>query len=135
MSSSLSLFPALPSQLRTYVSVTTGVEDMSVNTYAVSSLGVWTKSTIAADSVSGGIYADLGKIVFHDPVAYAADDTSSPDVDVRKVRPVRTDGLTLPADSLYVPLGTRVKDTLGATTTAIPACWIGLNASGTIGHS
>lgn len=131
MSSALRNFPALPSQLRTYVSVTDAA-DVSLYSYTVDSEGVWTDSSFAGVTVSNEIYEDLGKVVFHDPVAYAADPTSTPPVDVRKMRVLSTDGLIAVGSEVYLPLGTRVRDTTGMTSSDIPTCWVGLNASGTI---
>jgi hypothetical protein len=134
MSSSLTVFPALPSNLRTYVSATVTAGD-DVSFYSVTD-GVWSGTNTTAVSISGKIYEDLGKVVFHDPVAYATSATSTPPVDVRKIREVSSDGkITVGAD-FYASLGTRVRDTRNVTagSRAIEPCWFGLNASGTIGR-
>ena len=133
MSSALRIFPALPSNLRTYVSATQA-KSSDINQWTVDSDGVWSSTAVSGDDVSNTIYEDLGKVVFHDPVAYAADATSSPAVDVRKIREVSSDGKITVGSAFYASLGTRVKDTLGATSSAIEPCWFGLNASGTIGR-
>ena len=132
--SSIRLFPSLPSQLRTYVSVTTVdmSNDFTVPSYEVTALGAWSTVDLSARSLSGAVYADLGKVVFHNPVAFATLSSSTPPVDVRKIRPVTADGKTTTGDSFYAPLGTRVKDPSGLTTTPIPGCWIGLNATSTV---
>jgi hypothetical protein len=134
MSSSLTVFPALPSNLRTYVSATT-TEQPTVKYYTVSN-GVWSATTVSGDEIDGVIYEDLGKVVFHDPVAYATSATSTPPVDVRKIRKVSTDGKIAVGAEFYASLGTRVRDTRNETaaTLAIEPCWFGLNASGTIGR-
>ena len=134
MSSALRVFPALPSNLRTYVSATVAASDQDVNIYEVDTAGVWSSTAVSGNTLSNNIYEDLGKVVFHDPAAYAEDPSSTPLVDVRKIREVSSDGkITVGAD-FYASLGTRVKDTLGATSSAIEPCWFGLNASGTIGR-
>ena len=135
MSSTLRVFPALPSNLRTYVSATTSAStQFTVTRWSVSG-GVWDGSdTVSGSTLAGKIYEDLGKVVFHDPAAYAEDSTSSPPVDVRKIRLVSTDGKITVGAEFYASLGTRVKDTLGETTSAIEPCWFGLNASGTVGR-
>mgnify|MGYP007022321749 CR=1 FL=1 len=134
MSSSLRLFPAMPSNLRTYVAATTEHTTQNVTKWEVSVAGVWSSTTVAANTLSGKIYEDLGKVVFHDPDAYALDATSTPLVDVRKIRELSSDGKIAVGADFYASLGTRVKDTTGITTTAIEPCWFGLNASGTIGR-
>jgi len=134
MSSSLTVFPALPSNLRTYVAATTADNILDVNKWEVSVSGAWKATAVSGDDLSGDIYEDLGKVVFHDPVAYKAASYSSPAVDVRKIRPVSSDGKVAVGADFYASLGTRVKDTTGITTSAIEPCWIGLNASGTIGR-
>jgi hypothetical protein len=91
---------------------------------------------MSAADISSTIFEDLGKVVFHNPNIYAdatISDTTPP-VDVRKIRPVSSDGKIIVDSSFYASLGTRVRDTTGKTTTPIEACWFGLNASGTVGR-
>lgn len=134
MSSATRVFPALPSNLRTYVSATVNASTQNVTLWEVSVSGVWSSSSVSGDDLSGKIYEDLGKVVFHDPIAYAASNTSSPLVDVRKIRPVSTDGKITVGSDFYASLGTRVKDTRGTTSASIEPCWFGLNASGSVGR-
>lgn len=136
MSSSLRLFPALPSNLRTYVSATTDLCDaLTVTKFTVSS-GIWDTEDVSAANVSNDVYEDLGKVVFHDPDVFASATLSNrtPEVDVRKLREVSSDGKITVGSEFYASLGTRVKDTTGKTTLAIEPCWFGLNASGTVGR-
>lgn len=133
MSSSLRLFPALPSNLRTYVSATiSGGPD--VNEWTVDTAGDWTATPISGKDISETIYEDLGKVVFHDPVVYATNPSGTPLVDVRKIREVSADGKITVGSEIYASLGTRVKDVNGVTSEPIEPCWFGLNASGTVGR-
>ena len=136
MSSSLRLFPALPSNLRTYVSATTDLCDTTTVTKFTISSGIWTISDVSAADVSNDIYEDLGRVVFHDPDVYASATLSNrtPRVDVRKLRELSSDGKITVGSEFYASLGTRVKDTTGKTAAAIEPCWFGLNASGTVGR-
>lgn len=137
MSSSLRVLPALPSNLRTYVSATTDLCDSTtVKQFSVDSDGVWTDVDVSAASISNAIYEDLGKVVFHDPTVYANATISNqtPVVDVRKIREVSSDGKIAQDAAFYASLGTRVKDVNGDTETDIEPCWFGLNATGTLGR-
>lgn len=124
-----------PNALRTFVSTTISgaALDASFYEYSVNTSvtpNTWTKSKLSGIGISNKMYLDLGTIVFHDPTKAVGVSNETPDVDVRKVRAVRSDGKSLASDVTYLPLGTRARGSASwITGVNPPACWVGLNAS------
>ena len=135
MSTALRVTSSGPSNLKTFISVTTDIDSSdaapAAKKHLVDSNGNWTTDDLSYSEIQNVIYEDLGKTVFHDPSAVVG---KTPLVDVRKVRPLSTTGNIDIASAFYASMGTRVKDTLGTSAGDIEPAWMALNGSGTFGR-